>query len=143
MSDKFQIESKSQAELSKRGFFREVSALGAGVALFAASMSAEAQTTGSYTLVTLELKMKPGKAEAFCTEILSPALPVTRRYDGFIELVVYIEQGQDALFLVEKWKTREHYERYLKFRKDTGFGELMAPFITAPPAIRFFNPRAE
>jgi quinol monooxygenase YgiN len=143
MNNKFQVENKSEAELSKRSFFREASALGAGMALFATSMSTEAQTTGSYTLVTLELKMKPGKAESFCTEILGPALPVTRRFDGFINLVVYIENGQDAIFIVEKWKTKEHYEKYLKFRMDAGLGEMLAPFITAPPAIRFFDPRPE
>jgi quinol monooxygenase YgiN len=142
MSGKFQIENKTQNELSKRGFFREISALGAGMALFT-SMSAQAQTKGSFTLVTLELKTKAGKAEPLCVEVFGPALTATRRYDGFIEMVVYTEQALDTVFIMEKWQSKAHYEKYLKWRLDTGLVEAISPYLAQAPVIRYFDPRPE
>ena len=142
MSDQFQLENKTENELSKRGFFRELSALGAGMALFA-SVSAEAQTKGSFTMVTLELKTKPGKAEPLCAEVFGPALTATRRYEGFIDMVVYTEQAQDTVFIMEKWQTKAHYEKYLKWRMDTGLGDALGPYLAAAPVIRYFDPRPE
>ena len=143
MSDKFQIENKSQNELSKRGFFREVSTVGAGMVLFRSSFSAQAETKGSFTMVSVELKTKPGKAQALCSEVFGPAFPATRNYDGFIELIVYIEQAQDTVLIIEKWKRKEYYEKYLKGRIDTGLADALAPYAAAAPVIRFFDPSPE
>ena len=143
MSQNSQCKNKSPVELSKRNFFREASAVGAGMVFFAASGAVQAQTKGSFTMVSVELKTQPGKAQALCSEVFGPAFSATRNYDGFIELTVYIEQSQDTVFIVEKWKTKEHYEKYLKWRIDTGLVEALTPYAAAAPVIRYFDPRPE
>jgi len=143
MRNTSQVKNKSDIELSKRDFFREASVVGAGLVLFGTSAAVQAQTKGSFTMVSVELKTQPGKAQALCSEVFGPAFSATRNYDGFIELTVYIEQALDTVLIIEKWKTKEHYEKYLKWRIDTGLVEALAPYAAAAPVIRFFDPRPE
>ena len=63
-------------------FFKGALSRGAasvGLALALASpMSSMAQTTDSFVLVTVQLNLKPGKAEALGKEVLENALKETR-----------------------------------------------------------------
>ena len=41
--------------------------------------------------------------------------------------------------IVENWETREHYEKYFKWREDRGDLEKLGAMVTGPPNIRFFT----
>ena len=68
-------------------------------------------------------------------------LPDTRAYDGCID--IYATQDQDnptTIIAIEKWETRQHYEKYLAWRTERGdFGNVIE-MCTEPPNIRYFDP---
>ncbi len=101
------------------------------------------QTTDSFVLVTVQLNLKPGKVEPLSKEVLENALKETRRFEGLIGLEVYAEQGADTILIVEKWKSRAHNEKYREWRKTSGFGPMVAPYVTGPSVVRYFDPRPE
>ena len=113
-----------------------------GMAL-ASPMSSMAQTTDSFVLVTVQLNLKPGKVEALGKEVLENALKETRRFEGLIGLEVYAEQGSDTVLIIEKWKSKAHNEKYREWRKTSGFGPVVAPYVTGPSVVRYFDPRPE
>jgi quinol monooxygenase YgiN len=115
-----------------------------GLALALASpMSSMAQTTDSFVLVTVQLNLKPGKVEALGKEVLENALKETRRFEGLIGLEVYAEQGSDTVLIIEKWKSKAHNEKYREWRKTSGFGPVVAPYVTGPSVVRYYDPRPE
>jgi quinol monooxygenase YgiN len=94
-------------------------------------------------LVTLELQMQSGKLESFCTDVLAAALPVTRAFDGCLSIEMFAEQGDDRLFLVQKWASRAQNEAYLAWRRATGLADMLAPYTIGPPVFRYFDLRPE
>jgi len=104
---------------------------------------ATAQTTDSFVLVTVQLNLKPGKVEPLSKEVLENALKETRRFEGLISLELYSEQGSDAVLILEKWKSRAHNEKYREWRKTSGFGPVVAPYVAGPSVVRYFDPRPE
>jgi quinol monooxygenase YgiN len=71
---------------------------------------------------------------------LQRILPDTRGFEGCVNIAV--TQNQDdptAIAVVEQWVTRQHYEKYLQWRTDTGsLGELVA-MMSGEPTFRFFD----
>ena len=126
----------------KNNVLRGVAVVGMAVAL-ASPMASMAQTTDSFVLVTVQLNLKPGKVEALGKEVLENALKETRRFDGLIGLEVYAEQGSDTVLIIEKWKSKAHNEKYREWRKTSGFGPVVAPYVTGPSVVRYFDPRPE
>ncbi len=94
-------------------------------------------------LVTLELHLQPGKLEAFCQQVLAPALPVTRAFDGCLGIEMFAELGEDRLFLVQKWASKAHNDAYLAWRRANGLSDMLAPWTIGPPVFRWFDPRPE
>jgi len=126
----------------KNNVLRGVAVVGMAVAL-ASPMASMAQTTDSFVLVTVQLNLKPGKVEALSKEVLENALKETRRFEGLIGLEVYAEQGSDTVLIIEKWKSKAHNEKYREWRKTSGFGPVVAPYVTGPSVVRYFDPRPE
>jgi len=126
----------------KNNVLRGVAVVGMAVAL-ASPMASMAQTTDSFVLVTVQLNLKPGKVEALSKEVLENALKETRRFEGLIGLEVYAEQGADTVLIIEKWKSKAHNEKYREWRKTSGFGPVVAPYVTGPSVVRYFDPRPE
>lgn len=89
--------------------------------------------------VILELKAKPDcieKARAFLRKVL----PDTRSYAGCITL--HVIQNQDdptTIVIVEQWDTRQHYEKYLAWRTESGVMDEFGAMMAGPPNIRFFD----
>ena len=52
-----------------------------------------------------------------------------------------LDDGDDAdnLVLIEQWDSREHHQKYLAWRTETGVMEKLASMLTAPPSIRYFE----
>ncbi len=70
--------------------------------------------------VILEFRIKQDYMEKFQPWVRE-ILPDTRGYDGCVSISV--TQNQDdtaAIAIVEQWNTRQHYEKYLQWRTDTG-----------------------
>lgn len=67
-------------------------------------------------------------------------LPVTRKYDGCISLNVLQNQENPTSFVIEEtWESREHFEKYLGWRQETGvLGEFVG-LHTEPFACRYFD----
>jgi len=126
----------------KNNVLRGVAVVGMAVAL-ASPMASMAQTTDSFVLVTVQLNLKPGKVEALGKEVLENALKETRRFEGLIGLEVYAEQGSDTVLIIEKWKSKAHNEKYREWRKTSGFGPVVAPYVTGPSVVRYYDPRPE
>jgi quinol monooxygenase YgiN len=131
------------ATAERRQFFRQATAIGVGTAISSLPLASGAQTQDSFVLATVQLSIKPGKLDALCKEVFEVALKDTRRFDGLISLEVYAEQGADTLLLLEKWKSKAHHEKYREWRKTSGFGAIVGPYVTGPSAIRYFDPRPE
>ena len=128
---------------AKRAFFRHAAAVGVSAAIATVPLTGHAQTQDSFILATVQLTAKPGKLDALCKEVLDVALKDTRRFDGLISLEVFAEQGTDTLLLIEKWKSKAHHEKYREWRKTSGFGAIVGPYLTGPSAVRYFDPRPE
>jgi quinol monooxygenase YgiN len=122
---------------------RSVAAMGLALALTAMPTVGMAQNTDSFVLVTVQLNVKPGKVEALSKEVLENALKETRRFEGLIGLEVYAEQGADTIVIIEKWKSKAHNEKYREWRKTSGFGAVVGPYVTGPSVVRYFDPRPE
>jgi quinol monooxygenase YgiN len=89
--------------------------------------------------VILELKAKPGcidKVRAFLRKVL----PDTRGYAACITL--HAIQNQDdpsTILIVEQWATRQHYEKYLAWRTESGVMNEFVDLMAGPTSIRFFD----
>lgn len=91
------------------------------------------------TVVLLEMQVKPecvDEVKAFFKEALSD----TRAYDGCQGVDVYGNLDESTnLVLYERWDSRDHYQRYLKWRTDTGVFDQMGAKLAGPPSIRYYD----
>ena len=87
----------------------------------------------------VEWQLKDGEKDGF-TEICREAFKVTRDYDGckHIDLVYYTEEGNNWVFN-EIWESKDHYDKYLKFRTEDGTLETIASLCENAPSIRVFD----
>ena len=89
--------------------------------------------------VLLEAKAKSGTGNDFLA-ILKEILPDTRSHDGCKEITVYQNQDDaDVVDLVGKWESKEKYEKYLGWRQERGYMEILAGALAGEPGIRYFN----
>ena len=67
-------------------------------------------------------------------------LPFTRESDGIISIeLIQNQDDPDALIFIERWKTRDHYEKYLAERTEAGALETLAELIEGELNIRYFD----
>lgn len=89
-------------------------------------------------LVLVEAVAKPG----FVTQLvqgLEQGLPQTRSADGCHNIRTYLEDDGRTVVAVEHWQSKEHYDRYLAWRVESGAMEMLGQLLEAPPKIRFFS----
>ena len=90
--------------------------------------------------VMLELQVQPDKVDGLIGAMKNDILPVTRKYDGCEGVEVQQNQDDKAnVILIERWASRQHYEKYLQFRTDDGTIETMGSMVAAPPSIRYYD----
>ena len=89
--------------------------------------------------VFVEGQLKDGEKDGF-TEICREAFKVTRDFDGckLIDLVYNTEDGNSWVFN-ETWESKEHVDKYLKFRTEDGTLETIASLCENAPSIRVFD----
>ena len=94
----------------------------------------------SKVFVNLQLKIKKG-LESECIEELNILLKDTRAYEGCKAL--YFVQNQDDLSnleFIEKWDSKEHYEKYLQWRVESGVLEdFSTKYVVEEPVWRYFD----
>ncbi len=90
-------------------------------------------------IVLLEAHVKPEAVDELKSS-LKALLPDTRAYDGCQGIDIYgnLEDGGNLVFY-ERWDSREHYEKYLAWRTETGVMDQLGAMLTAPPSIRYFE----
>src|SRR5262249_21574012 len=91
------------------------------------------------TTVLLEVQIKPEKAEDM-RQTLREMLADTRKFDGCVRVDVIQDQDNPGTFiLVQKWRTRGHYEKYGAWRAETGMAQSMAAKLQATFSMRYFD----
>ena len=91
------------------------------------------------TAVTIDLSINPEQLTEFLAFIKEIA-PDTRAYDGCRLFDIWTDQETPGRVLFyEIWDSRPHQEKYLAWRTETGLMDKLGPFLTAPPAISYFD----
>ena len=90
--------------------------------------------------VNLQLRVKSGLESEFIEE-LNITLKETRSYEGCH--AVYFVQNQDDpsnLEFFSKWDSKQHYDKYLQWRIDSGVMEEVAnKYLDGEPLWRYFD----
>ena len=90
-------------------------------------------------VVLLEMQVKP-EAMKEVKAFLKENLPDTRAYAGCQGLDIYgnLEDSGNLVFY-ERWDSRDHYQKYLAWRTETGAVEKLSAKLTGPPNIRYYE----
>ena len=91
------------------------------------------------TVVLLEIQVKPECVEEV-KAFMKEALPDTRGYDGCQGLDVYgnLDESTNLVFY-ERWDSRDHYQKYLNWRTETGVLDQLVSKLVGPPSIRYYE----
>ena len=91
-------------------------------------------------LVTLEANLKGDDEFAKFEQMGRDLLPDTRAYEGCEGITIHRNMDDPTnVVLVEHWTSREHYEKYLAWRDETGVLAQLGELLTGPPNIRFYD----
>lgn len=75
---------------------------------------------------------------------LHTALADTRGFDGCEAVDTYVDVDRPGLvILLESWPTKEHHRRYLRWRRESGTGEFLAPFLAGPISFHYLQAQPE
>lgn len=90
-------------------------------------------------ITTIEFRAAGGKRDALVDKMLS-ILPDTRSYDG-CESITFVENDESAgsFLLVERWASRDHYDNYRAWRKETGTSVLGSDLVDGSPTSQYFS----
>lgn len=90
-------------------------------------------------VVLLEFQVKPDAIDDM-KALMKELLPDTRSYAGCQGVDIYSGAENPANFVFnERWESREHYQRYLAWRTETGAMDKFGAKLAGPPSIRYFN----
>ncbi len=87
--------------------------------------------------VLLEVAVKPN---VDLIGMMKQMLPDTRSFDGCEG--VEVTQNQDDsnnIVLIEKWASRDHYDKYIAWRTERGDMDTLGASLAGPPSIRYFD----
>ena len=92
-----------------------------------------------FVTVVVEIRAKKDTGNSLVS-IFKKVLPLTRESDGIISIeLVQNQDDPDALIFIERWETRDHYEKYLAERTEAGALETLAELIEGELYIRYFD----
>ena len=77
----------------------------------------------------VEFKVKENKLNEFL-DFTKQVLPDTRNYEGCVYLKSTVSWDGQIVVLIEEWETKEHHEKYLKWRLDNGLAQAIEPFVS-------------
>lgn len=89
--------------------------------------------------VLLEITVPPEKSGAVET-MLADMLADTRAFEGCLGIeAIRNQQDPGNFFLIERWESRAHHERYNTWRAETGASTSAAAELSATYAIRWYD----
>jgi quinol monooxygenase YgiN len=89
--------------------------------------------------ILLEVQVKPEKVGAL-KATLKEMLVDTRAFDGCIGVQAIQDlENPGNIVLVQKWKSRGHYEKYNAWRAKTGAASAAAEKLAATFGLRYFD----
>jgi quinol monooxygenase YgiN len=90
-------------------------------------------------MVLVEMQVKPEVVNEV-KGLLKQMLPDTRAYAGCQGIDIYdnVDDTGDLVFY-ERWDTRDHYQRYLAWRTETGAFDKLGAKLSGPPKIRYYD----
>jgi len=90
-------------------------------------------------MVLVQANINPkfsSKIKSYFAEIL----PDTRAFDGCHYIDVYFETDKpNNMVLVEKWDSREHYQKHNVWRTETGVIDKILSMVDGAASVRFFE----
>ena len=90
------------------------------------------------TLVILEAIAKAESVREL-ENFLQRHIPDTRNYDGCHDITAYLNEDGRTIVMVEHWDSKEHYQKYLAWREETGVLADLGVMLDGEPTIRFFD----
>ncbi len=88
--------------------------------------------------VTVLFPTKAEETDNFHNALVS-VLPDTRAYDGCISVSTHRDLDDPTqIYLIEVWETREHQQKYLAWRVETGLMEAIGPMMAGAPVIKAY-----
>ena len=89
--------------------------------------------------VLLEVNVKPESVDDM-NALMKEIMPDTRAYDGCEGITVQSNADDPSnVVILEQWQSREHHEKYLAWRTETGVMGKIGAMLTGEPSIRYFN----
>jgi quinol monooxygenase YgiN len=71
----------------------------------------------------------------------SEGLEVIRSFPGNILFeVTQDDQDENIIIIYEKWDSKESWEKYMNFRKDSAFAMAFGSFLAKPPEFKTVSP---
>lgn len=89
-------------------------------------------------LVLLEVTPKSGRLDELI-DLFRENLVDTRAYDGCQNITTHLNHDGKTVVLVENWASKQHYEKYLAWREETGAMNVLGDLLEGPPSIRLFS----
>ena len=90
-------------------------------------------------VVFVNLPTKAGQADKLVS-LLDELVPGTRAYEGCQEIYLYKNQDDpDNVVMLERWDSRQHYEKYLAWRTETGALDEIGQLLAGDLTIRFLD----
>ncbi|HEX3611291.1 MAG TPA: antibiotic biosynthesis monooxygenase [Sporichthyaceae bacterium] len=93
--------------------------------------------------VTVLFPTKAEESDNFWNALVS-VLPETRAYAGCISVTTHRDlDDASRILLIEVWESREHQQKYLSWRVETGLMDAIGPMLAGPPGFSTYsNPGA-
>jgi quinol monooxygenase YgiN len=90
-------------------------------------------------LVILDMQAQPDQIDRL-REVLGSVLAETRAFNACKRIDMF-QNGDDPtnFMVIEEWTTMEEYEKYVKWRMETGTGGEFVQFLVDPPSSRHFS----
>ncbi len=89
--------------------------------------------------VLIEFRAREERIDAML-KWLRDILPDTRAREGCVAVAVTRDQDNPTRFaFVEQWASRQHYERYFEWRRQTGVLDELATMVDGEASFRFFD----
>lgn len=90
-------------------------------------------------LVILEAKIRTGVLTQVKV-LLRDMLPETRAQEGCRDIDVYLDPAQpEAVMLVERWDSLQHYKKYRLWRIKSGTMDKFTALLQGSPQIRILE----
>ena len=89
--------------------------------------------------VIVQVRARPGHGDTVA-EFLQSIMPEARAYAGCTSAIAYqSREDLDDVLLAEIWDSREHYERYIEWRRGEGVSDRLKSMLDGDPVTSFVD----